>query len=113
MSPASRRGRRLLPAFLKVRGLVKQHLDSYNHLVDVEMRQIVEANSAVRCDQHPDFFLNFTNVYLGEPSLEEEYDSVRTWDAGKLTPQELAPLRLAPRRGGVTQGPAVLPASVQ
>jgi DNA-directed RNA polymerase beta subunit len=88
MSPASRRGRRLLPAFLKVRGLVKQHLDSYNHLVDVEMRQIVEANSAVRCDQHPDFFLNFTNVYLGEPSLEEEYDSVRTWDAGKLTPQE-------------------------
>ena len=24
---------RLLPAFLRVRGLVKQHLDSYNHLV--------------------------------------------------------------------------------
>ena len=36
-----------------------------------------------------------------------------TDDDGRLTAQELAPLRLAPRRGGVTQGPAVLPASVQ
>ena len=36
-----------------------------------------------------------------------------TDDDGRLSATELAPLRLAPRRGGVTQGPAVLPASVQ
>jgi len=28
---------KLLPAFLSVRGLVKQHIDSYNHFVDVEV----------------------------------------------------------------------------
>ena len=35
---------RLLPAFLKVRGLVKQHLDSFNHLVEIEIKQIVKEN---------------------------------------------------------------------
>ena len=28
---------KLLPAFLSVRGLVKQHIDSYNHFVNVEV----------------------------------------------------------------------------
>lgn len=31
---------KLLPAFLRVRGLVKQHLDSYNHLINVEIKQV-------------------------------------------------------------------------
>ncbi len=31
---------RLLPAFLRVRGLVKQHLDSYNHLVTIEIKHV-------------------------------------------------------------------------
>ena len=53
MSPASRRGRRLLPAFLKVRGLVKQHLDSYNHLVNIEIKHIVRANERVVVDNQP------------------------------------------------------------
>ena len=29
----------LLPAFLKVKGLVKQHLDSYNYFVDVDLKK--------------------------------------------------------------------------
>lgn len=31
----------LLPAFLAVKGLVKQHTDSFNYFVDVEIKQIV------------------------------------------------------------------------
>lgn len=31
----------LLPSFLAVKGLVKQHLDSFNHFVDVELTNIV------------------------------------------------------------------------
>lgn len=34
----------LLPAFLAVKGLVKQHIDSFNHFVDVEIKQIVRSS---------------------------------------------------------------------
>jgi DNA-directed RNA polymerase III subunit RPC2 len=40
----------LLPAFLKTKGLVKQHVDSYNHFVDVELKKIIKANRFVRSD---------------------------------------------------------------
>ena len=59
---------RLLPAFLKVRGLVKQHLDSFNHLVSIEIKQIVRANQRITCDAEPAFYLKFLDVYIGEPS---------------------------------------------
>lgn len=73
----------LLPAFLKVRGLVKQHLDSFNHLVDIEVKQIVEANKRVTVDNDPNFYLLFTDVSIGEPSVEEAELIERT-----CTPQE-------------------------
>ena len=79
---------RLLPAFLKVRGLVKQHLDSYNHLVAIEIKQIVKANEKVTVDSDPSFYLKFLDVYVGEPSVEEEYHSERTWESDRFTPQE-------------------------
>ena len=79
---------RLLPAFLKVRGLVKQHLDSFNHLVTIEIKHIVHANNLVTSDADPNFYLKFLDVYLGEPSVEEEYHSERTWESDRFTPQE-------------------------
>ena len=33
----------LLPAYLQIKGLVKQHLDSFNHFVDVELKLIVRS----------------------------------------------------------------------
>ena len=62
----------MLPAFLRVRGLVKQHLDSYNHLVNIEIKHIVRANERITCDNHPTFYLKFLDVYLGAPSVEED-----------------------------------------
>lgn len=47
----------LLPAFLKVRGLVKQHIDSFNYLINHELRKIVSANERVTCDTDPNFYL--------------------------------------------------------
>lgn len=47
----------LLPAFLKVKGLVKQHIDSFNHFVDHELKNIVKANEMVRSDVDDKFFL--------------------------------------------------------
>jgi DNA-directed RNA polymerase III subunit RPC2 len=47
----------LLPAFLRVRGLVRQHIDSFNYLVDHDIRAIVAANERVTCDTDPNFYL--------------------------------------------------------
>ena len=52
----------LLPAFLKVRGLVKQHIDSFNYLVNHEIKKIVRAkgNERVTCDADPNWYLRCT-----------------------------------------------------
>lgn len=47
----------LLPAFLKVKGLVKQHIDSYNFFVDTEIKEIVRANRTIRSDVNSSFWL--------------------------------------------------------
>lgn len=41
---------KLLPSFLRVRGLVKQHISSFDHFINVEMQNIMEANSIVRSE---------------------------------------------------------------
>lgn len=62
---------KLVPAYLRVKGLVKQHLDSFNHFVDVDLRQIVAANSRVDSDIDPQFYLHYTDIYVGEPCIDE------------------------------------------
>lgn len=47
----------LLPAFLKVKGLVKQHIDSFNYFVEVELKKIVLANRRVTSDVDSKFWL--------------------------------------------------------
>lgn len=48
---------KLVPAFLKIRGLVKQHIDSFNYFIAVEIKKIVEANNKVICDADPLFYI--------------------------------------------------------
>ncbi|GAA93741.1 hypothetical protein E5Q_00387 [Mixia osmundae IAM 14324] len=76
----------LLPAFLAVKGLVKQHIDSYNHLVDVELRAIVlsEANRRVVSDVDPNWFLEYTDIYVGSPERLQMNGLIHK----PLTPQE-------------------------
>jgi DNA-directed RNA polymerase III subunit RPC2 len=64
----------LLPAFLKVKGLVKQHVDSYNHFVDVELKKIIKANRFVRSDFDPKFLLEYTDIRVLSPNRQEEDD---------------------------------------
>ncbi|EPS29624.1 DNA-directed RNA polymerase III subunit RPC2 [Penicillium oxalicum] len=78
----------LLPAFLKVKGLVKQHIDSYNYFVEVQLKKIVESSSTIRSDVDHQFYIKFTDIYVGSPRRADE-----TQDAGidfqsDVTPQE-------------------------
>jgi DNA-directed RNA polymerase III subunit RPC2 len=93
---------RVLPHFLKLRGLMKQHIDSFDHFVSVEMKQIVQVSGIVvvhemllirfthtsdinsfchtqspsaceiRSDYDPKFYLRYTDCWVGEPSIDED-----------------------------------------
>jgi DNA-directed RNA polymerase III subunit RPC2 len=41
---------KLVPAFLRIRGLVKQHIDSFNYFINSEIKQIVRANALITAD---------------------------------------------------------------
>lgn len=65
---------RLLPHFLNIRGLMRQHIDSFNHFVNKEMKQIVQSPSAceIRSEHDPKFYLKYTDCWVGEPAVEED-----------------------------------------
>ncbi|KAH7321048.1 DNA-directed RNA polymerase III 130 kDa polypeptide [Stachybotrys elegans] len=75
----------LLPAFLKVKGLVKQHIDSYNFFVEHEIKDIVRANRTIRSEVNDNFWLEFTDIRVGRPRRQDHNDDkART----KVTPME-------------------------
>ena len=69
---------KLLPAFLKVKGLVKQHIDSFNYFINVEIKKIVKANELVTSDADPTFYLKYLNISVGKPNIEETFEIYRS-----------------------------------
>ncbi|KAI4103251.1 MAG: hypothetical protein LQ339_004354 [Xanthoria mediterranea] len=80
----------LLPAFLKVKGLVKQHIDSFNYLLEVELKQIVKTNRTILSDVRPNFYLHFTDICVGKPTrLDENITDFSRYDwTSTVTPNE-------------------------
>lgn len=66
----------LLPAFLKVKGLVKQHLDSFNYFVDVDLKKIIKANQLVLSDVDPEFYLKYVDIRVGQKSNSSKVATV-------------------------------------
>ena len=60
---------KLVPAFLRLRGLVKQHIDSFNYFINVDMKKMVAANAIIKTSNpnYKDFYLKFTNIWVGLP----------------------------------------------
>lgn len=78
----------LLPAFLKVKGLVKQHIDSYNYLVEVQLKKILESSSTIRSDVDHNFYIKFTDIYVGSPRRSDEPQDAGLEFDSSVTPQE-------------------------
>lgn len=74
---------RLLPAYLMTRGLVRQHLDSFNHFIQIELKEIVKANEHIYCDADPNWFVQYIDIRVGMPDIEESFGMSR-----KTTPHE-------------------------
>ncbi|KAI0527193.1 hypothetical protein KFK09_002792 [Dendrobium nobile] len=70
----------LLPEFLKVRGLVKQHIDSFNYFINNEIKKIMKTNDRIECPQDPSLYLRYTKISIGKPVEYMEHH------AEKLTP---------------------------
>ncbi|CAJ0932381.1 unnamed protein product, partial [Mesorhabditis belari] len=75
---------RLVPAFLKIRGLVKQHLVSFDYFVNEEIKLILLSNQKITSDANPNFYLKYLDIRVGQPSSEEGFNQVNE----KITPQE-------------------------
>lgn len=58
---------RLVPAFLQTKGLVKQHLDSFNYFIQEDIKEILRSNSKVESDVQPHFFLEFLDIRIKPP----------------------------------------------
>lgn len=52
----------LVPAFLRVRGLVKQHIASFDYFVKIEIRKILKANERIISDANPSFYLKYNTL---------------------------------------------------
>ena len=65
---------KLLPAFLKVKGLVRQHVDSFNYFITTEIKKIMKANELVTSDSDPSFYLKYLNIAVGKPDVEESFN---------------------------------------
>ncbi|ESO92257.1 hypothetical protein LOTGIDRAFT_233244 [Lottia gigantea] len=76
---------KLLPAFLKVKGLVKQHIDSFNYFINVEIKKIMRANEKITSDADPNFYLKYLNIYVGMPDVEEGFNITKP-----ISPHETA-----------------------
>ncbi|KAH8770127.1 hypothetical protein F5883DRAFT_493775 [Diaporthe sp. PMI_573] len=76
----------LLPAFLKVKGLVKQHIDSYNYFIDHDIKEIVKANRIIRSEVDSGFYLEFLDIRVGMPTRGDAGQSFKA--KNHVTPME-------------------------
>jgi len=61
----------LVPAFLHARGLVRQHIDSFDYFLKEDLKNIVRANSKVLSSADPMFYLKYLDVHVGTPGKDE------------------------------------------
>ena len=73
---------RLIPAFVKSRGLVRQHIDSFNYFIDTEIKQIMKANELITSDVDPTFYVKYLDLTVDTPCVEVDYKKE------SITPQE-------------------------
>ena len=78
----------LLPAFLKVKGLVKQHIESFNHFVEVELQKIIDAEPRIFSDIDPLFYIKYQKIYIGKPCRIEEMGLQDARNESTVTPNE-------------------------
>ncbi len=73
----------VIERFIKEKGLVKQHINSYNDFITRRLREIIEEESIVQTSS-PNFYAVITDVRIGNPQVREFDGSINT----SITPLE-------------------------
>ncbi|RTG89824.1 DNA-directed RNA polymerase III subunit RPC2 [Schistosoma bovis] len=60
----------LVPSFLASKGLVKLHIDSFNHFIQTEIKNIVRANSRVSVPE-ANWWLEYNDIYIKPPTVND------------------------------------------
>ncbi|GIY60587.1 DNA-directed RNA polymerase III subunit RPC2 [Caerostris extrusa] len=68
---------KLVPVFLKSKGLVKQHIDSFDHFINVGIKKIMKANEKIVSDVDPSFYVKYLDINVGKPIITEGYQVIR------------------------------------
>ncbi|KAL1457192.1 hypothetical protein WDU94_001850 [Cyamophila willieti] len=74
---------KLVLSFLKEKGLVKPHIDSFDYFINVEIKKLMQANASVYSDVDPLFYLKYLDIHVGKPEIEESFNYTR-----QTTPHE-------------------------
>ena len=67
---------KLVPEFLKTKGIVKQHTDSFNYFINVDIKKIVKANEKLVSHADPTFYLKYLDIKVGTPNTLEDVNNV-------------------------------------
>ncbi|TBU10981.1 subunit beta of DNA-directed RNA polymerase [Hamiltosporidium tvaerminnensis] len=62
---------KLVESFLKEKGLVRQHIDSFNYFIQYDIKNILKANEILDSDVDQTFYLKYTDIRVGMPTIEE------------------------------------------
>ena len=73
---------KLVPSFLRVRGLVKQHIDSFDYFIREDLKKIVRSNEKIVSDVDPTIWLQYTDIRVGKPVSDQDLVTTET------TPQQ-------------------------
>jgi len=58
---------------------VKQHIESFDFFLNCELKTILQANNEVRSDADPKWFLRYTNITVGHPTVFEDMSEKRIY----------------------------------
>lgn len=55
---------------------MKQHIDSYNYFINVDIKKIVKANDKVLSHADPTFYIKYLDIHVGKPDSVEDMNHV-------------------------------------
>lgn len=56
---------------------MKQHIDSYNYFINVDIKKIVKANEKVVSHADQTFYLKYLDIHVGVPDSIEDMNHVK------------------------------------
>jgi DNA-directed RNA polymerase III subunit RPC2 len=80
---------RLVPSYLRVRGLVRQHIDSFDNFIRVEMNKIIAANAEVKSTADGKTVIAYDAIRVGLPNAEMGYEQVKATQPNQCRLQDM------------------------